>query len=382
MSAAISTFHKTSANSINSDEIISYNPATNREIGRVEVANRETVFKVVERARIAAKLWRETTFAERARFIMKAREVILSEMDEIARLISDEMGKPQAEAVSTEIAPVLDLMQFFARNAKKMLKPEKINIGLFGLMARSSKIIYQPLGVVGIISPWNYPFAIPLGEVTMALMAGNSVVLKPSEITPFVGLRIAEIFAKVGLPQDVLQVISGDGKTGAALVESGVNKIMFTGSVATGKRIAESAAKTLTPVVLELGGKDPMIVLENANLENAANAAVWGAFANSGQTCASVERCYVHESIADKFIERVVELTEKLHQNIGCESCEIGAMSSESQLEIVENHVQDAIKNGAKVLTGGKRNANLNGGAFFEPTILTEINHDFKAMRE
>jgi succinate-semialdehyde dehydrogenase/glutarate-semialdehyde dehydrogenase len=216
----------------------------------------------------------------------------------------------------------------------------------------------------------------------MALIAGNSVVLKPSELTPLVGLKIGELFEKAGLPKDVLRVVTGDGRTGAALVEAGVNKIMFTGSVATGKKIAAAAAQTLTPVVLELGGKDPMLIFEDANLETAANAAVWGAFANSGQTCASVERLYVQESIATQFIERVVNLTKNLRQNHGSEqNSELGSMVSESQLEIVENHVNDAIANGAKILTGGKRNAKFNG-SFFEPTVLTGIDHNFKAIRE
>ncbi|MDQ4120436.1 MAG: aldehyde dehydrogenase family protein [Acidobacteriota bacterium] len=364
------------------EEVVSYNPATGAEIGRVPNESREAVFAAVGRARAAFKVWRATSFADRKKIVLKAREVILSEMDEIARLISEEMGKPIAEAFSTEISPVLDLMQYFARNTQKLLKPEKINLGQFALLGRSSRIVYQPLGVVGIISPWNYPLAIPLGEVAMALMAGNTVVLKPSELTPFVGLKIGEGFKKAGLPENVLQVVTGDGRTGAALVEAGVNKIMFTGSVATGKKIAEAAARNLTPVVLELGGKDPMIVLEDANLETAAQAAVWGAFANAGQTCASVERLYVHEKIAPEFIEKVVELTKKLRQNIGTgNEAEIGSMVSERQLETVENHVRDAREKGAKILTGGKRNENFSG-AFFEPTVLTNVDHNCRAVRE
>ena len=176
---------------------------------------------------------------------------------------------------------------------------------------------YKPLGVIGIISPWNFPWAIPLGEVVMSLMAGNAVVLKPSELTLLTGIRIGEVFKRAGLPEGLLNVVAGDGTTGAALAESGVDKIMFTGSVATGKRVAETAARRLVPVVLELGGKDPMIVLEDADVETAARAAVWGAFANSGQACASVERCYVHTKVAERFTERVVELARALKQDVG-----------------------------------------------------------------
>ncbi|HEX9962249.1 MAG TPA: aldehyde dehydrogenase family protein, partial [Pyrinomonadaceae bacterium] len=242
------------------EEIVSCNPATGEEIGRVPAASAADVQTAVEKSRVAFLKWRETSFKERARIVMKAREVILAEMEEIARLITDESGKPIAEALSMEIAPVLDLMQYFSKNVSKMLKPEKINIGLYRMLGRYSKIIYQPLGVVGIIPAWNYPFSIPLGEIVMSLMAGNTAILKPSELTPFTGVKIGEIFAKAGVPENVVQVLTGDGKTGAALVDAGVNKIMFTGSVATGKRIAENAAKHLTSVVLELGGKDPMIV--------------------------------------------------------------------------------------------------------------------------
>ena len=367
---------------IKENEIISYNPATGEEVGRVAVTSAEEVNEAVEKSRRALQVWRKTSFAERRQVVMRAREVILAEMDEIARLISDESGKPVTESFSMEIAPVLDLMQYFARNAEKMLKPEKINIGLYALLGRTSKIVYQPLGVVGIIPAWNYPFSIPLGEVVMALMAGNTVVLKPSELTPFVGLKIGEIFEKATAPQDIVQVVTGDGTTGAALVEAGVNKIMFTGSVATGKRIAASAAKTLTPFVLELGGKDPMIVFADANLEIAAQAAIWGAFCNSGQSCSSVERLYVEESVAEKFTNLLVEKTKKLTQDLGSKATtDIGAMSSERQVQIVEDHVAEFEKAGATILTGGKRNENL-ARTFFEPTVIEHADNKMRPMQE
>ena len=371
MSAAVSF-------SVTNNEIISYNPGTGAEIGRVPDTSAGAVEQIVENSRLAYKQWRETSFAERKRFVMKAREVILDEMDEIALLISNESGKPVAEALSMEIAPVLDLMQYFARNSKKLLKPRKINIGLYGLLGRSSKVVYQPLGVVGIIPAWNYPFSIPLGETAMALMAGNTVVLKPSELTPFIGLKIGEIFQKAGLPENVLQIITGAGETGAALVDSAPDKIMFTGSVQTGKRIAAAAAKNLTSVVLELGGKDPMIVFADANLELAAGAAVWGAFCNSGQSCSSVERLYVEESIADALTKKIVEKTEKLTQGLGSrETTDIGAMSSERQLKTVAGHVESFRKDGAEILTGGK-----SVDLFYEPTVISGANNSMRAMRE
>jgi acyl-CoA reductase-like NAD-dependent aldehyde dehydrogenase len=216
----------------------------------------------------------------------------------------------------------------------------------------------------------------------MALMAGNAVVLKPSELTPLIALKLVDIFSRSSLPPGLFEVVTGDGSTGAALIDARVDKIMFTGSVATGKRVAAAAAKYLTPVVLELGGKDPMIILEDADIENAARGAVWGAFANSGQACASVERCYVQESIAPEFIERVVAETRKLKQGVGTEEAvDIGAMSNERQLQIVEEHVNDAERRGAKVLTGGRRGANPNG-FFYEPTVLINVDHNMTIMRD
>jgi acyl-CoA reductase-like NAD-dependent aldehyde dehydrogenase len=361
-----------------SEEIISYNPATGEEFGRAPDTSAEDVRAAVEKGRKAFEAWRKTSFATRKKLVMKAREVILAEMDEIALLISNESGKPVAEALSMEIAPVLDLMQYFARNAEKLLKPRKIGIGIYGLLGRSSKIVYQPLGVVGIIPAWNYPFSIPLGEAVMSLMAGNTVVLKPSELTPLIGLRIGEIFEKAGAPENVVQVVTGAGATGAALVEAAPDKIMFTGSVATGKRIAEAAAKNLTSVVLELGGKDPMIVFADANLELAAGAAVWGAFCNSGQSCSSVERLYVEESAAEALTRKIVEKTQKLKQGAGSDATtDIGAMSSEKQLKIVADHVDSFEKEGARILTGGKSH-----DLFFEPTVISGATNAMRAMQE
>jgi succinate-semialdehyde dehydrogenase/glutarate-semialdehyde dehydrogenase len=217
----------------------------------------------------------------------------------------------------------------------------------------------------------------------MALMAGNSVMVKPSELTPFIGLKIGEIFEKANLPKDVVQILTGDGRTGAALVDAGIEKIMFTGSVATGKRIAESAAKHLTSVVLELGGKDPMIVFADANLELAAQGAIWGAFCNSGQSCSSVERLYVEESIAEEFTKLIVEKTKRLNQNSGDkETTDVAAMSSERQISIVEDHVESFKREGAQILTGGKRNENLKQGSFYEPTVISGATNKMRGMRE
>ena len=365
-----------------SEDIVSYNPATGEEIGRVLQTPPDEVTAVVERSRIAFEKWRKTTFAERRRLLMKARISILADIDEIAGLISAESGKPLAEAISMEIAPVLDLMQYFARKTEKLLKPKRRGIGLYILLGRFSRIVYHPLGVVGIIPAWNYPFSIPLGEAAMALMAGNSVVIKPSELTPFIGLKIGEIFENAGAPKDLVQIVTGDGRTGAALVDAASDKIMFTGSVATGKKIAAAAAKNLTSVVLELGGKDAMIVFADANLELAADAAIWGAFCNAGQSCSSVERLYVEGSIGEKFTSMLVDRVQKLKQGVGtAEDVSIGTMSSERQLKVVEDHLEHFRREGATIAIGGKRNESI-GELFYEPTIITNVRNDMRAMQE
>ena len=362
--------------------LISLDPSTGEEIGRVPLLDAAGVAAAVARARAAQTAWAALSYNDRARFILRAREIVLEQVDDIANLISRETGKPVTEAIAMEIVPTLDLMHYFAANAKQILKRKRVGLGQYNYMARTSYIVYKPLGVVGIISPWNFPWATPLDEVVMALMAGNAVVVKPSELTPLTALKIADVFKQAKLPDGLLEIVTGDGSTGAALVEAGVNKIMFTGSVNTGKRVAEAAAKHLTPVVLELGGKDPMIVFEDANLENAARAAIWGAFCNSGQACASIERCYVHESIAGKFVDLVVKETKLLKQDKpSTGDIDVGAMTNQEQLEIVEDHVSDAVAHGAEVRTGGHR-LNKSEGWFHEPTVVTGVNHSMKLMRD
>lgn len=363
-------------------EIVSRDPSTGEDIGRVPLLGADDVNAAVTKAAKAQPSWARLSFRERARFILRARELVLAQLEEIAKLISRETGKPATEAISMEIVPTLDLMHYFAHHTEKLLERRKVDLGQYNFMARKSYIVYKPLGVVGIISPWNFPWATPLDEVGMALMAGNAAIVKPSELTPFTALKIEDIFREAQLPDGLLQVVTGDGSTGAALVDAGVNKVMFTGSVNTGKRVAEVAAKHLTPVVLELGGKDPMVVLEDADLENAARAAIWGAFCNSGQACASIERCYVHHSVAEQFIDLVVKETRLLKQDkAATEAIDIGAMTNERQLLIVEDHVSDAVARGAQVLTGGHRLNDLRGW-FHQPTVVTGVDHSMKLMRD
>ncbi|HLG13189.1 MAG TPA: aldehyde dehydrogenase family protein [Blastocatellia bacterium] len=362
-------------------EIVSINPATGEELGRFPVTTHAEVERAVARARAVQPAWAALSYRNRARYIYKVRRALYDRQTEIINIISDETGKPQFEALSTEVFPIADLMSHFAAKAERILRDERFTLAVF--RNKRSMITYEPLGVAGIISPWNFPFSIPTGEVVMALMAGNAVVLKPSEYTPLVAGAIRRLFEAAGFPDGVFQIVQGDGSTGAALVESAVDKIFFTGSVRTGKKIAESAAQRLLPVVLELGGKDPMIVCEDAPFERTVKGAVWGAFVNCGQVCASVERLYVVEPIAEKFISAVVDEVKKLRLGPPSPDCstDIGPLANENQLNVVCDHVSDAVARGARVLTGGRKREDL-GGFFFEPTVLVDVNNSMKAVTE
>jgi succinate-semialdehyde dehydrogenase/glutarate-semialdehyde dehydrogenase len=279
-----------------------------------------------------------------------------------------------------EIYSACDVLTYYTKHAAEMLHSEKRSLhGLMRFM-KKLRIEYQPLGVIGVISPWNGPFILSLSPTIQALLAGNAVLLKPSEVTPFSGKLVGDLLEAVALPKGLLTVLMGDGETGAALAEAGVDKISFTGSVKTGRSVAEACARQLIPCTLELGGKDPMIVCEDANLDNAAGGAIVGAFLNSGHVCCGTERVYVVDEVADEFTQKVLERVALLRQGSRGEF-DIGAIFWDRQLEIIEAHVADAVAKGAKLLAGGRRNPSLNG-LFFEPTVLADVNHDMLIMQE
>jgi acyl-CoA reductase-like NAD-dependent aldehyde dehydrogenase len=362
--------------------IVSVNPATLENLGEVEVFDQISVEETVLKARKAFETWSKTSIDERLTYIQKAKNYLLENSESVAEFITKENGKPLVESISADILPILDMMDYYLKNRQQIPSTEKIYLGKWALLNKTSHIEYVPLGVIAIISPWNFPFSIPMGQIVTALITGNTVVLKPSEHTPLIALEMVKIFKNAGLPDGVFNVVTGFGETGANLVKSKINKIVFTGSVATGKRIMAAASENLTPVVLELGGKDPMIILKDANLSYTTSGAVWGAFTNSGQVCASVERVYVHESIADEFMFEVVRKTKKLKQGLGInKDTEIGPMISLDQMNIVKNHVDDAKSRGARILTGGERAPDL-AGYFYKPTVLTNVDHSFKIVSE
>jgi acyl-CoA reductase-like NAD-dependent aldehyde dehydrogenase len=354
------------------------NPATLESVGAIDVQTAADVDAAVERARKTQREWAELGIPARARYLERAIRVLLARQEEFIDVICAETGKPRLEALATEIFTACDALQFYAKRARRILADRTVPVHL--MKTKKLKLSYRPLGVVGIITPWNFPFILSLNPTAQALVAGNTVVLKPSEITPFSGQLVEQLFREAGLPDGVFQLVQGDGETGAALALADIDKLSFTGSVATGRKIAEICGRRLIPCTLELGGKDPMIVCADADLARAARGAVYGAFANSGQVCTSIERVYVVADVADEFTRRVLAETSNLRQGATGEF-DVGAIACPQQLEIIEAQVADAVERGARVLAGGRRNP-AHRGLFFEPTVLADVTHQMRVMRE
>jgi succinate-semialdehyde dehydrogenase/glutarate-semialdehyde dehydrogenase len=354
-------------------------PANLESVGEIEVANAEDVHAAVARARAAQPAWAAKSIDERAALIRRAQEVLMRRQDDIVATVRRETGKTETEAFMFEVFASCDSMTYWSKRAKGILAERKRRMHLLSPL-KKLRIGYRPLGVVGIITPWNGPFVLGLNPTVQALVAGNSVVLKPSEVTPYSGALVGEIFEEAGLPAGVLEVLLGDGETGAALLEADINKVSFTGSVATGRKVGEVCGRRLIPCTLELGGKDPFIVCEDADLERASAGALYGACVNTGQVCMAAERFYVVESVADEFTRLVKEKAKALRQGDGA-GCDIGAMFHEPQLAIIERHIEDAKAKGANVLCGGRRNPDLKG-LFYEPTVLTDVTQDMDVVRE
>jgi len=362
--------------------VSSVNPATGEVLRELQCAGCSEVQAAVARARAAQGAWAETGVRRRIAVLREFQHKLQEKKSEIAEAITQEAGKPVAEALTTEVLVVLDAARFLIDNAYRLLRDEPLPHGNLATKLKSGRLVREPYGVVGIISPWNYPFSIPATETLAALVAGNAVVLKPSEFTSLVALELEALLHRAGVPKEVFQVVVGDGATGAALIHSEIDKLVFTGSVATGKRIAAAAAERLLPVVLELGGKDPMLVLDDADLDVASSAAVWGAFVNAGQTCLSVERCYVHRGVYEAFLKACVDKTKKLRVGHGLgRETDVGPLIRERQLRIVESQVEDAVARGARVLAGGSRFPEM-GANFYHPTVLAGVTHDMRVMRE
>ncbi len=357
------------------------NPATGQKLAELPSLSHEQVAALVERGRAAQPAWAALGFEGRASLMRDMRKWLVSNRHRVIRTVSDEAGKPWDDS-QVELFYCADALGFWAKRAGKFLADERERPHSPLLIGRKVVNRYVPYGVVGVIGPWNYPLINNFGDAIPALMAGNTVVLKPSQVTPLSSMLMEEGMREVGVPEGVFQVANGSGSTiGGALIEN-VDMLHFTGSTEIGKQLAKQAADRLLPVTLELGGNDPMIVLADANLERAANAAVWGGLQNSGQTCISVERIYVESDAYEPFVEKVVEKVRALRQGApaGPGQNEIGAMTSPDQIDVVEDHVRDAVERGAKVEVGGSRGS--GPGTFFQPTVLTGVDHSMKIMTD
>lgn len=360
----------------------SVNPVTNEVVKRFEAARVADLPAIIEHARAAQAGWAARPILARAADLRRLRDVIYSRREEICDVISRETGKPRVEALLLEVLVAIDTADFLARQAPRWLARERVPHHNLAMRAKSAWLEFAPRGAIAIISPWNFPFSIPMTEVIAALVAGNAVLLKPSELTPWSGQLVGEMIRAAGFPDGLVQVLQGAREVGAAIIEAGPAKVFFTGSVATGKRIAEACAKKLIPTVLELGGKDAMIVLADANLENASSAAVWGAFSNCGQACVGVKRVYAEQSIAERFTALCAEKTKKLRLGPpGDADAEVGPLIRLRQLEKIEAQLQHAAAQGAQILTGGKHRPDL-GPNFLEPAIVAGVNHAMAVMRE
>jgi succinate-semialdehyde dehydrogenase/glutarate-semialdehyde dehydrogenase len=349
-------------------------PATGEVIGEVPVHSAVDVQAAVARARVASVSWGLLSYAERESELVRWRKALAEAADELAELIARENGKPKLDGM-VEVFMALSHLDHAAHRAAKALRSEKVSTGL--LANFRATVSYHPLGVIGVIGPWNYPIFTPMGSIAYALAAGNAVVFKPSELTPLVGVKMVELAARSLSIPDVLQVVTGAGPTGAALCKAGVDKLAFTGSTATGKKVMAACAETLTPVLMELGGKDPMIVAEDADVDAAATAAVFGALTNTGQACISIERIYVAEAIYDRFVDKVVSEVGKV--KVGGDDGDLGAMTSPQQVTIVKDHLEDAVRRGARALTGGP---DAISGNFIQPTVLVDVTDDMKVIKD
>lgn len=359
------------------------NPATGEIIGYSPLDEVADVAEVVRRSREAQEGWGATPVKERARAILRVRDYVASNADDIAEIISRDNGKTRTDALATEVLPAIMAADYYAKNAARFLEDRMIKPGNPLLANKISKIVRVPFGVIGIISPWNYPFAIPFSEVVMGLMAGNGVVLKVATETQMAGRALERAVRAGGLPPDLFAYVNLPGRlAGDALLEGGIDKLFFTGSVPIGKKLMAKAAETLTPVSLELGGNDAMLVCPDADLDRAAAGAVWAGFQNAGQSCGGVERIYVHRDVYDAFLERMGERVRALRVGPDLDfEVDMGAITTPSQLRTVQKHLEDALEKGATVYAKSSC-PDTEQGLFHAAVVLTDVNHDMLVMRE
>ena len=358
-------------------------PSTGRIIAHVPDLDAEAIAELARRGRAAQPAWEALGFEGRARVMRRMQGWLSDNAERVIGVITSETGKTYEDAQLADWAYGMSAFGFWAKNAEPYLADERVHSASIFVAGKKLVTRYRPLGLIGVIGPWNYPLTNSFGDCIPALAAGNSVILKPSEVTPLTSLTLLEGLRESGLPEGVLQIATGRGEAGAALVDH-VDMIMFTGSTATGRKVAARAAERLIPASLELGGKDPMIVLSDADVERAANAAVYYGMLNGGQTCISIERVYVEAPIHDAFVAKVVEKARKLRNasSTGPGTADVGSMTFPPQADLVERHVEDAKAKGARVLVGGRRGHDGQGGSWYEPTVLVDVDHSMACMTE
>jgi succinate-semialdehyde dehydrogenase/glutarate-semialdehyde dehydrogenase len=361
----------------------SFAPATGELIGSVPVARPEEVGAIVDDAAGVQPFWAGLPLAERARYMRRAAQVVIDNLERLAQLIAREQGKPITEAHTMELLPTIDSLHWIAEQGPRILGDERIPHPQVFLKQKRSFFSHEPLGVVGVVSPWNYPWSIPFGEVAIALMCGNAAVLKPAPETPLIGQQVQWVLERAGVPDGLVRTIHGDADVGRALVASDVAKVFFTGSVEAGRSVGVECAKRMKGSVLELGGKDPAIVLRDAHLETAVAGCLWAGFANAGQTCSGIERIYVVRELADALVEGMIEGAGKLRigDPLSAET-EVGPMISPAQRAKVVELVDDAVAAGAELRCGGPVEVDGLGGPYFAPAILTGVTHEMRIMRE
>ena len=370
------------ATAIPVDTIPSVNPATGETLGYFEKTPPSALASIVSNARLAQIGWLTLPIRERCARLRSLRQRIIESRHTLAEAVVAESGKPRVEAFFADIFVSADTAEYFSKNAERLLRPEDVPHHSLAAKAKSGKLTYDPLGVIGIISSWNYPLAIPLSQIIPAVAAGNAVICKSSDFTPHCGALIEKLFIDAGFPKHLVTVVQGGGEVGQALIEADPDKVLFTGSVATGRRVAEACAIRLIPTVLELGGKDAMLVLADANLDVASSAAVWGSYTNCGQVCLSVERLFVEQSVSEEFAARCVEKTKKLRLGPGNDpASDIGPLIRPQHVQRMLDLIEDAVSRGAKVLCGGHPRVDL-GPNFFEPTVITNVDSTMRLFEE
>ena len=358
--------------------IQSYAPASGRLLGEVPVHSADEVRAIVARARKAQRAWAILPVEERCERLMRFRDAMVDRAEELVEVLVAECGKPKVEALQ-EITLVVDLTTYYCREAPRILATHELPLHL--MRHRRAMVRYAPRGVVGVIAPWNFPFVVPMGDVIAALVTGSAAALKPSEVTPLIAQKAKEIFDSTGMPEDLFAVVFGFGATGQALIESGIQKLVFTGGTETGRKVAAACGRELVPCVMELGGKAPLIACADADLERTARAIVYGGFFNSGQVCIGVERVYAHRDVHDALLSRVRDLTAKLRQgDPETTEVDIGAITFPKQIDVAKKHIEDALAKGAELVCGGKQKP--GPGQFFEPTVLGRCSHEMTVMTQ